>query len=50
MNNIGGWLFSVCAGVVLLIGWGALIVFLMMHARRADDAHEAGIGLGEGKE
>ena len=46
MSNYGGWLISVCAGVVLLIGWGALIVFLIMHARRADDAY----GLGEGKE
>ena len=50
MENIGGWFFSVCAGVGLLVLLFWVMLFLMPLARRADDAHEAGIGLGEGKE
>ena len=50
MSNIGGWLFSVCAGVLLLGLWIWAMMVLMAIARRADETYDAGIGLGEGKE
>ena len=51
MSNIGGWLFSVCAGFSLVaLMFLALMGVMVFFSGSDEDVYDAGIGLGEGKE